>query len=137
MRSETSFEFHGDLIIVEALAAGPNGRAVVHLVLDTGAVLTTLVPELAESIGSTSSDRVARSIVRSAVGDEHGYVVLMSLSARGLVRADLHVNVADLGPEIDGLLGMNYLSELNFEVRPAQHCILVEPIPAALSGERM
>ena len=41
MRSETSFEFDGDLIIVDAVVVGPSGQADVRLVLDTGAVLTT------------------------------------------------------------------------------------------------
>jgi hypothetical protein len=44
MRSETSFDLDGDLIIVDAVVVGPSGRANIQLVLDTGAVLTTLVP---------------------------------------------------------------------------------------------
>ncbi len=55
MRSQTSFELDGDLIIVDAVVIGPNGQADVRLVLDTGAVLTTLVPRIAESIGYTTS----------------------------------------------------------------------------------
>ena len=71
MRSKTSFEFDGDLILIEALIVGPSRQAEVRLVLDTGAVLTTLVPKIAESIGYTSAARVARSIIRSAVAEEH------------------------------------------------------------------
>ena len=55
-----------------------------RLVLDTGAVLTTLVPRIAESIGYTSAARVARSVIRSAVAQEHGYIVrLAQLSTLG------------------------------------------------------
>jgi hypothetical protein len=46
MRYETSFELDGDLIIVDAIALGPSGQAEVRLVLDTGAVLTTLIPTI-------------------------------------------------------------------------------------------
>lgn len=64
LRSETSFELDGDLIVVDAIALGPGGQAEVRLVLDTGAVLTTLTPTIAESIGYTSAARVARSARR-------------------------------------------------------------------------
>jgi hypothetical protein len=39
------------------------------------------------------------------------------------------VHVFDLGHEdIDGLVGLNFLSELNYEVRSAERRILVEKI---------
>ena len=74
MRSETLFELDGDLIVVDAIAYGPSGQAEVRLVLDTGAVLTTLVPMIAESLGSSAA-RVARSAMRTATAVEHGYIV--------------------------------------------------------------
>ena len=78
MRSETSFDRVGDLIFVDAVIVGPSGRAEVQLLLDTGAVLTTLVPRIAESIGYTPATRVARSVIRSAVAKEHGYIVRLT-----------------------------------------------------------
>jgi predicted aspartyl protease len=101
----------------------------VRLVLDTGAVLTTLVPRIAESIGYTSAARVARSVVRSAVAQEYGYIVrLVQISTLGFDVPDVHADVADLGHGIDGILGMNFLSDFNFEIRPAERRILVERI---------
>lgn len=127
MRSETAFELDGDLIVVDAV--GPRGQADVRLVLDTGAVLTTLTPTVAGSIGFTSSARVARSVTRTAAAVEHGYIVrLTQLSALGFTVPHVHVDVADLGHGIDGVLGMNFLSDFNFEVRPAERRILAEQI---------
>jgi hypothetical protein len=40
------------------------------------------------------------------------------------------VNVAELGHGIDGLLGMNFLNEINLELRPAERRIIVERIAA-------
>ena len=129
MRSETSFEFDGDLIVVDAIAIGPSGKAEVRLVLDTGAVLTTLIPTIAESIGYTSAARVARSVMRTAATVEHGYIVrLVQLSTLGFTVPYVHIDVADLGHGIDGVLGMNFLSDFNFEIRPAERRILVERI---------
>jgi clan AA aspartic protease (TIGR02281 family) len=129
MRSEISFDLDGDLIFVEAAVVGPSGQADVRLVLDTGAVLTTLVPRIAERIGYTSAARVARSVVRSAAAQEHGYIVrLVQLSTFGFIVPDVHANIADLGYGIDGVLGMNFLSDFNFEIRPAEQRIFVERI---------
>lgn len=60
---------------------------------------------------------------------EHGYIVrLVQLSTLGFAVPHVHVDVADLGYGIDGVLGMNFLSDFNFEIRPAERCILVERI---------
>jgi predicted aspartyl protease len=129
MKSESYFEIEGDLIVVDAIVAGPKGRARAHLVLDTGSALTTLVPGLAQALGYTPADRVARSIVRSAVAEERGYILRVSqLTALGFTLPGVHVNVADLGHDIDGLLGMSFLSSFNFEIRPSERLLLAERI---------
>jgi clan AA aspartic protease (TIGR02281 family) len=129
MRSESSFEIDGDLIVVDATVVGPGGRDVARFVLDTGSALTTLIPKIAEAIGYTSAHRVARSVVRPAVGEERGYIVrLAQLTALSFTLSDVLVNVADLAHGIDGLLGMSFLSAFNFEVRVAECRILVEKI---------
>ena len=66
MKVETRFEIVEDLVGVQALLIGPTGRAVAQLIVDTGAVLTTVVPRVAESIGYSSADILAPSIKRSA-----------------------------------------------------------------------
>jgi predicted aspartyl protease len=67
--------------------------------------------------------------MRTAAAAEHGYIIrLAQLSTLGFAMADVHVDVADLGHGIDGLLGMNFLSHFNFEIRPSEQRILVEQI---------
>src|SRR5689334_1990403 len=117
MKSETLFDLAANLIFVDVVVVGSSGKAEVRLILDTGAVLTTLVPRIAESIGYTSEARVARSVIRSAVAQEHGYIVrLAQLSTLGFTVPDVHVDVVDLGYDIDGILGMNFLRDFNFEI---------------------
>jgi len=129
MKSETSFDLDGDLIVVAATVFGPGGRAQVRLVLDTGAVMTTLIPKIAESIGYTSVDRVAWSVMRTAVATEHGYIVRVAqVSTLGFIVPGLHVDVSELGYGVDGVLGMNFLGDFNFEVRPAEQRIRLEKI---------
>jgi predicted aspartyl protease len=129
MRSESFFEFDGDLIVIEATVVGPRGHNTDRYVLDTGSTLTTLIPEIAEAIGYTAAHRVSRSVVRSAVAEERGYIVCMAqFTALGFTLPDVRVNVADLGHGVAGLLGMNFLSEFNFEVPIAECRILAEKL---------
>lgn len=72
--------------------------------------------------------------MRTAVGSEEGFLLEVArLDVLGLTRPRFPVHVFDLGhDDIDGLLGLNFLSELNYEVRSAERRILVEEIePAA------
>jgi clan AA aspartic protease (TIGR02281 family) len=129
MKFETPFEFIARLVSVGAIVAGPRGRSRCDLVLDTAAVYTTLASHLAETLGFASEHVLRATVIRSAVGEERGYLVNLSqLTTLGLVFRNLEANVADLGYGIDGLIGMNLLGQLNFEVRPAERRILVERI---------
>jgi predicted aspartyl protease len=129
MRFETSFELDGDLIVVDAVVVGPTGRANVQLVLDTGAVLTTLVPSIAETIGYSLATSLKPTVMRTAAAEERGYLVrLVEISTLGVTLPGVHADVADLGHGIDGVLGMNFLLDFNVEIRPAERRILVEKI---------
>lgn len=129
MRFETSFDLDGDLIVVDADVAGPSGRANIQLVLDTGAVLTTLVPTVAQAIGYNAATSIKPTVTRTAAANEHGYLVLLvELRTLGLTVHGVHANVADLGYGVDGVLGMNFLLDYNIEIRPAERRIIVERI---------
>jgi hypothetical protein len=81
-----------------------------------------MIPELADLIGYSARDAFKRT--------EDGYLVLVaSLSTLGFTLPGFGIQVFDLGhDDIDGLLGMNFLSDFNFEIRPAELRILVEKI---------
>lgn len=127
-RLETPFAINGDLIIVEALVTGPRGTVPGQFVLDTGAAATTMIPELADQIGYGPRDGFLRTRVHTAIGQEEGYVLRVAeFTALGFALARFPVNVFDLGhDDIDGLLGMNFLSDFNYEIRSCERRILVE-----------
>ena len=128
MRVETSFDLVGDLIGVDAVVVGPTGRAKVQLILDTGAVMTTVVPNVADSIGYSSALRVGWTVTRTAAAEERGYIVRSEVSTLGFTVPDLRIVIADLGYGIEGVLGMDFLRLFNLEIRPAEPRILVEKI---------
>jgi predicted aspartyl protease len=129
-RHETSFAADGDLIIVEALLTGPRQTMPGLFVLDTGAMFTTMTPELADLLGYSARDGIKRARVHTAIGSEEGYLLrVAALEALGVSIPSCPVHVFDLGHEdIDGLLGLSFLYELNYEIRSAERRILVEKI---------
>ena len=132
---ETQFAAKAGLLIVPATLTGPRGAVEGRFVLDTGAAMTTIKPELADEIGYSARDGQQRTVVRSAVGNEVGYTLRVAkLFALGLGVRNHEVNVFDLDfGRIDGLIGLNFLDALNYEIRSAERRILVEKIspPAA------
>jgi predicted aspartyl protease len=131
MRRETPFSvIDGDLIIVRARVTGPRETAIGRFVLDTGSAVTTMTHELASLIGYSARDGFKITRVHTTIGEETGYVVRVAeLTALHFTRSRFAVNVFDLGhDDIDGLLGMNFLSAFNYEVRSAERRRLVEKI---------
>lgn len=69
------------------------------------------------------------TVIHTATGLERSYLVrLEKLTTLGFTISNLEVNVADLGYDIDGLLGIDFLWHFNFEVRPAEQRIVLERI---------
>ena len=127
-RLATPFVTSDDLIIVEALVTGPRGTFTGRFVLDTGAAATTMIPERADLIGYGPRDGIRRTKVHTAIGAEEGYVLRVAeFTVLGFTLTSFPINIFDLGhDDIDGLLGMNFLSDFNYEIRSSERCILVE-----------
>ena len=135
---ETTYVTNDHVILLHGRIEGPLGRRSVCLMFDTGATITTIVPQVLRDIGYTEHDAVREKIVRTTVGREHGYEIkLDKLKVLGVNAMNMPVDVFDLAfDDIDGLIGMDFLSKFNFEVRPRKRRIFVElatrPSPAWL-----
>lgn len=127
----TRFDPRDSLIIVTARIWGPLGDHQVSLALDTAATQTHVVPELLDEIGygPQNGDRITS--ITSAIGDEPGYMMPVTrFSALGFTLSSFRIHVHDL-PEtlgIQGLLGLSFLRQFNYEIRSAEGRILATPI---------
>jgi clan AA aspartic protease (TIGR02281 family) len=134
MRRETRFATRGELIVVIARITGPRRTITAPLILDTGAVYTTITPKLAQTIGYVDLGGLRRTRVKTAIGSEQGYVLTMArFAVLGLAANNFPVHVFDLGHDVSGLVGLNFLSQLNYEIRSAERRILIEPVTSTIA----
>ena len=129
----TRFDPASDLIIVEARVWGPGGRGLtpLSLAIDTGSSETVLAPDVVDDLGYSPRDGESMTTVRAAIGKEHGYTLRVSrFAALGFTFAAFRVHVFDLaaGYGINGLIGLSFLRQFNYEVRSTEGRILVNQV---------
>lgn len=119
----TRFDPDDSLIIVHAMIWGPRGRKGLALALDTAATQTHVIPDVLDDIGYGPRDGDRITSITSAIGEEPGYMMRVAkFSALGFTSNDARIHVHDL-PEtlgIQGLLGLSFLRQLNYEIRSAE-----------------
>lgn len=131
----TRFSPRDDLIFVDGRVWGPRkpGGRPLRLVVDTGAAETIILPEILDELGYNPRDGEAITVMRSAVGHEPGYLIRVERFACFRHRSpNLRVHAQDLpdGWNIDGLVGLNFLREFNYEIRSLEGRICVERVPS-------
>jgi predicted aspartyl protease len=127
----TRFEPDRELIFVPGwiwgLRAEHHRR--LRLVLDTGAAETIVVPDVVDELGYSPRHGEQRTVMRSAVGREEGYMLRVArFACLGYREESFRVHVQDLpeGWGIEGLIGLSFLRQLNYEVRSREGRILAE-----------
>jgi aspartyl protease family protein len=116
----TRFNRKLDLIIVHARVWSPRSGRRLRLALDTGSSDTVVSPDLVEKLGYSVRDGEDIMTVRSATGKEQGWSLRVKrFSALGFAVPDYRLHVFDLatGDDIDGLIGLSFLDQFNYEVR--------------------
>jgi len=131
VKHETRFDPQAELIMVDATLRGPRDIKIVRMAIDTASAATVIVPEVLDDIGYSVRDGTGRTSVTTAVGKEHGFLLKVAeFEALGFMLPEFTVNVFDLanGFGLDGLIGLSFLNQFNYEVRSAEGRILVEKI---------
>ena len=93
----TRFDPTADLIIVPARAWGPLGESPrLNMVVDTGAAETVLIPDVLDELGYSARAATRRTVMRSAVGREEGYLIDVELGYQ-FSDFQIHVHYARVG----------------------------------------
>ena len=125
------FDPKRDLIVVEGRIWGPGGRQrrPLRLVLDTGAAETIVIPEVLDELGYNPRQGEGITVIRSAVGREEGYLIRVArFACLGHESNEFRGHAHDLpeGWNIEGLIGLTFLRQLNYEIRSVEGRILIE-----------
>jgi predicted aspartyl protease len=101
----------------------------VRFAFDTGAAETIISPGILDELGYSPRQGDAITVMRSVVALEHGYMIrIEQLECLGHQVSNFRVNAQDLpeGWGIEGLIGLTFLRQFNYEVRSLEGRILVE-----------
>jgi predicted aspartyl protease len=126
-----SFERSGDLMLVEARVWGPRKYQDVALLFDTGAAATTIEPAILEGLGYGPNDAIARTSVSTPTGRWRGHLLRVQrfeALGTGFSSFVVHALALDDAYNADGLLGMNFLENFDFAVRPVLQKIYLEQV---------
>lgn len=122
------FDPNDDLIIVKARVFGRQGTRPLSLASDTAASHTHISSDIIDELGYSPAEGEAITSVRSAIGKESGYTLRVKrFESLGFGFDDFLIHVHDLpaGFGIDGLLGLTFLKQFNYEIRSAEGRIVV------------
>ncbi len=113
-------ERHGSLLMLRAFLEGPKGGTYPRLLLDTGSVYTIVAQEILENIGC--SPAIAKKRQRIIAGSGYEIVPVVCLSSfhclgRSLKGFEILAHTLPVGTYVDGLLGMDFLSRYDVEIR--------------------
>ncbi len=128
----TRFDPNDELIIVNARIWTAQGRfADLRLAFDTGSSETLVMPEYTDALGYNPRHGEAITVIRSAIGEERGYMLRVArFTTLGFTIPNFRIHVHDLpdGYGIDGILGLSFLRQFNYEIRSAEGRVVVERI---------
>ena len=127
----TRFDPRDDLIVVTARVWGPQRHKQVSLAVDTAATETLITPDVLDDLGYSARQGEKITVVHSAIGAERGYTMRVArFTALGFTSNDFRIHVHDLPEEtgVEGLLGLSFLRQFNYEIRSAEGRILVDRI---------
>ena len=127
-RTEVPVHLYGNAVLVPVSL---NGDHAATLLLDTGATMSLLNPELAKRIGAAPRPNAPTATLRIVGGQEITLpmVKLRSIRAGGLLVEDLEVGVYQAMPEkpdVDGLLGADFLRSFRVTVDRASKRLILE-----------
>ncbi|PIR25534.1 MAG: hypothetical protein COX62_05550 [Deltaproteobacteria bacterium CG_4_10_14_0_2_um_filter_43_8] len=122
------YRLDGELIIVSVKLQSKLNTYNGKFVLDTGSSALIIDHEIAFDLGYSARDGIGFSSVRSVVGKEQGYrLVLESFETLGEKMTAVEVRCHDLKEQgVEGLVGMTFLKQFDWCVHPNRQVISVK-----------
>lgn len=113
-------ERHGRLLMLKAFLEGPEGKAYPRLLLDTGSAYTIISQEILENIGCSPAITKKRQRIITGSGYEIVPVVCINrfhCFGKSLEDFEVLAHTLPFGTYVDGLLGMDFMSRFEVEIK--------------------
>jgi len=119
---EIPLDRHGSILFIQASINGVPGR----FILDTGASVTSVVPDSLQKFKIIPSSQTAK--MRTANGAVHAALAYadIELGQHTLRQAMISVLPEGLGPDCDGLFGLDSLRQLNAQLDTVRGCLVIQ-----------
>jgi predicted aspartyl protease len=113
-------EKKGVLLLIRSYVEGSSGKAYPKLLLDTGSAYTLISQEILESIGC--SPALPKRTQRIITGSGYKIVPVVSVNkfhcmGSQLENFEILAHSLPFGSYVDGLLGMDFLSKFEVEIK--------------------
>jgi hypothetical protein len=125
----TPFDPDRKLILIQAIIWGPLGQRICRMALDCAATMTLVVPDVLDGLGYNPRDGIEITEVITPLDIQKGYdIPVQKFRSLGFEFENFVVNAQDLHPQagIEGLVGLNFLRNFNYEVRSKDGLIRME-----------
>ena len=121
-------EKSGSLLLVRTFVEGPSGKAYGRLLLDTGSAYTLISQEILECIGC--SPTIPKRTQRIITGSGYEIVPVVSLNrfhcmGNLLEEFEIVAHTLPFGAYVDGLLGMDFLSRFDIDIKLSSGEVLI------------
>ena len=113
-----------------------NGKIKAKLMLDTGASLITITPEISKKLGIKVASNLPKIKMQTANGIVWNPLIALDKVKIGNVEVDtVEASIGEKMLGIDGLLGMSFLSNFRMEINRIESELIIKPL--AKPGEQV
>ena len=122
-------ERHGRLLMAKSFIEGPAGKAYPKLLVDTGSAYSVVAQEILENIGLSPAMAERRQRVVTGSGYEIVPVVIaekFQCFGKTMVDFEMLAHTLPLGSFVDGLLGMDFMSRCDMDLKISTCEVLVK-----------
>ena len=117
----------GPQIFVEVTLVGKEASADITMLLDTGAAMTCILPDVADELGLANVGHVGVAMADRR-GSVYPVVLLQEIAIQGMAVRRMYVFVAECGmSSAQGLLGADFLRHFEFKIDPEKEVMILKP----------
>ena len=116
----------GPQVFVEVTIVGKEASANITMLLDTGAAMTCILPDVADKLGLAHAGHLGVAMA-DRKGSVYPVVLLQEIAIQGMSVRRMHVFLGECGmSSAQGLLGADFLRHFEFKIDPEKEVMILK-----------